>query len=46
MKYLLTIPKAARRATAVIAALVVAGLIVAAVAVAPGASARSGAVLT
>jgi len=46
MKYLHTIPKAARRAAEVIAALVVAGLIVAAVAVAPGASARSGAVLT
>jgi hypothetical protein len=45
MKYLLTIPKAARRATEVIAALVVAGLIVAVVAVAPGASARSSAVL-
>lgn len=46
MKYLLTIPQAARRATGVITALVVAGLIVAAVAIAPGASARSGAVLT
>jgi hypothetical protein len=47
MKYLLNIPKAARRATELIAALVVAGLIAAvAVAVAPGASARSSAVLT
>ena len=46
MKFLSTIPKAARRATEIIAALVVAGLIVAAVAVAPGSSSGAGAVLT
>lgn len=46
MKYLHTIPNAARRATEVVAALVVAGMIVAAVAVASGPTARSSAVLT